>query len=238
MMVDIALCNEFEKYLLIKGLLQACQVFHQNGYCHGDISIRNVLLMEDKKPGYLALTDYGHAKEIGAPESQARGCYEYESPEISAWMYQFNYTDKKNYAYYHEQPNPSFAKQIFHNQPHLIESHSMHTVYPAEDCWAMGVVLFKILYNNASPTLADLPKIQANPLLNGLLSIKRSERIDISTALQRCDDKMLQLKALATPSQMFTLLYNEHQKKAGESSESPSNAQNKGANRLPTTFFN
>ena len=160
----------------------------------------NVLTMADTKSQYLVLTDYGHAKEIGSPESRERTTYEYESPEISALMSQYSRKDYEIYRYYHEDEHDSFARQIFKNTPEQIENHHMDTVDPADDCWALGIVLFKILHQNVSPTLADLPKIKANPLLNGLLSIKRSERIDIATALQFCENKISALAPLATPS--------------------------------------
>ena len=212
--------DKLGKYEMIHGLLQACQVFHDNGYCHRDLSSSNVILMNHKNEAYLAAADFGNARKTGSPENSRRTTYDYESPEISAWISKTVPRDHEHYKYYHvRDTQDSLARAIFKKLPDNIDLTHIQKVDPADDMWALGINVFRILHDNAKPTLQDFDKINADPLLKGLLAIKRSERINIGQALKICNETIIALKALQKPKPAVTIQYDAHQATSGASTQ-------------------
>lgn len=205
--------SKVEKLTLIKDLLTACHIIHQNGDRHGDISSKNVLVMPSENGYYLVLSDYGTVRKIGDIEHNALTSYYYESPQISQWASTLKRTDKEIFQYYHVDEDDSLARSIWFRDPDQIETDNLSTIHPGDDLWSIGIILFKLLHKNNLPEYNDLEKIKSDPLLNGLLAIKRSDRLTSEQALQLCDSEIKRNRGtkqeVPTSAPAYTPNYNQ-----------------------------
>ena len=171
-----------QKYIMIKDLLDAVKRFHDNGYVHQDIKPGNILFVRNEENKYrLKITDYGLSRKQYAPTEQALASAGYHSPEIAL----IHSNAKSEYYKYFSSNDAKNSLGAWHArtmQP--IRGSALQTPNNANDMWALGIVIYKILYGRAPLCSQRNSNIQNNPLLKGLLTANRKERINIDAAIE------------------------------------------------------
>lgn len=167
-----------QKNQLIEDLQQAVALFHQNNIAHQDIKPGNILVIEPTPGHYrLKLTDFGQSTSHRDLKESASATYGYQSPEIACYhaSHQSSYYDYFNnylaknalgYQIYSKNSAEMNRNRVQYKDPHI-----------SNDLWAQGIVSYEILYGK-KPSISDLPKIQAHPLLSRLLNTDRYQRFE------------------------------------------------------------
>lgn len=176
----VALSDE-KKNSMILDLLNGVKLFHDQNYVHQDLKPGNILIYGNNQTGYrLKLTDYGLTQRHGDQSTQALATLLYHSPEI-AKIYSHPISSHYNY-YNHSLCNNTLAKHYANRYSRI--SDQLRAPNKANDIWALGIIVYEILYGE-KPTFPEAhSKINTNPLLMGLLAPDRQYRIDIDRALE------------------------------------------------------
>lgn len=186
-----------EKYKMIRGLLEGGVLFNTK-YVHQDLKPDNILVFNDKEKGYkLALTDFGLSEPLGSV-SYALTTSGYQSPEMAACA---DYYDPQN-AYTTTDAYRSafgFRKGCFMRvkggsltRDKLAANPDLARPHPKNDSWAMGIILFEMLYDRQpgvganggfTPLQIDSQEINKDAVLRALLAPEREERATLKEAL-------------------------------------------------------
>jgi len=178
-----------QKHIMIKDLLSAVKRFHDNGYVHQDIKPGNILFIKNKQNEYrLKITDYGLSRKQYDPCEQALASAGYHSPEIAL----IHANTKSEYYNYFSSKDAKNSLGAWHaNVMQPIRGLAAATPNKANDMWALGIVIYKILYGRAPLCSQRNSNIQNNPLLKGLLTANRKERINIDAAIEIHDQNII-----------------------------------------------
>lgn len=174
------LLSSQQKNQMILDLLNAVKAFHDKGYVHQDLKPANILVYGDATNGYkLKLTDYGLSTPHCDPNSTALATLFYHSPEIAKIHAK---PSDEYYLYYYEsvEARDCLASQYARQ---YINTLGLRAPHKANDIWALGIIVYEILYNKLPK---DIYELSANdhPLIKALLNPERKSRVDIDRALE------------------------------------------------------
>ncbi|HRE32611.1 MAG TPA: protein kinase, partial [Candidatus Berkiella sp.] len=169
---------------IIWDILIGVKHFHDQGFVHQDLKLRNILLSGNNLHGYRAkLTDFGLSCEQNSDEFMPLATYNYESPEI---FYFHSHPSSANYRYYTKETHfPSLASQYI-KEGYLSDCHRkiFSKADMANDMWALGVIIYQLRYG-AMPCFETCgPRIENDVLLKNLLTPYRSRRANIDFAIE------------------------------------------------------
>jgi len=171
-----------DKLVLSLSLLKAVKDIHDKGYVHQDLKPENLLVFQDELGQYyIKIIDFGLSNK--ATDTIMPACTPiYQSPEM-AWLYSNPADDEHRfYNFIH-----SLGK--YHQQQQPKPMHIPNKLHPANDMYALGIILWQLRNNRFMPPfdLNSLKKldqeIQSDPLLKGLLEPDREKRFDINQAI-------------------------------------------------------
>ncbi|MCS5707512.1 protein kinase [Candidatus Berkiella cookevillensis] len=195
-----------DKTRITQNILEGIALMHAQGKVHQDIKLPNVFIYRDERGYYAKIADFGISYDPQSPlhkPSLASGGY--ESPEI---VLANEAPDAAYHGYYHESAfiaQHSYGYKINRNNmnraPTSAEALNFREPHPANDMWALGILLFELNHGHL-PRLGysqDELKIQNDPLLRGLLAIKREDRISCVDAIK--------LSTINLPEQSAPLLF-------------------------------
>ena len=178
---------------MIAGLLRGAKLFNTK-YVHQDLKPDNILVLGDSEKGYrLALTDFGLAQPLECV-LKPRCTAGYQSPEMSACA-DFYEPDNEYYDDAYRATTGYRLSTIMRKEkvadeeggslsPSKIQADpSLWRPHPKNDSWAMGIVLFELIYGCYPETKEHWSYVQANPLLKALLEVEREKRVTIGEAL-------------------------------------------------------
>lgn len=181
-----------DKDRITQNILDALAVMHETGKIHQDLKLPNIFIYQDEEGYYAKVADFGISYNPNLPTkkpSLASGGYESpeimsanESPDASYHKYFYNdaFIQMHSYAY-------QFHMSRTNRNPDSPESLEFRNPHPANDMWAVGIVLFELQYG-AMPRFGfsiDEQRIERNPLLKGLLNPNRADRLNIQQALEQ-----------------------------------------------------
>lgn len=171
-------------------ILNAIYLLHQKGKVHQDIKPKNILLYKAERY-YAKLADFGISDNTLRPVyHNALSSIDFASPEILI----ANQSGKSlYYSFFHSNQNKhnSFTYNTYLNTLEYWANDNDPTVMhyklpnPSNDIWALGILLFSLLYNRY-PERHDQDRalIENDSLLRGLLQAERQKRISIKQALE------------------------------------------------------
>lgn len=181
---------------ITRNILEGIAFLHAQGKVHQDIKLGNVFIYQDEDGYYAKLADFGISYDPKYPTNKpALASGGYESPEI---QYGTESPGADQHKYYHTNgfiSNHSLgyaynelSKTSPEHDPDSDEAKTFRKPNPANDMWAIGILLFQLQTKNYNrwPKLgysADDKVIQASPLLKQMLEPNRNSRITAENAL-------------------------------------------------------
>jgi serine/threonine protein kinase len=187
------LLNETQKNTVIMHMLLALEHMHNNGYIHQDISLENFLYFKTDDGLIIKVNDFG-ATVHHTDDSNPVSSRPFPSPEM---IYYYSKQEQR-FKYYHDlyyKNRDSYAKCCSTQVSDWGDESAYNRPHTANDVWALGLNLYCLL-NNHDPktkplTNIDVAFIESNPLLKGMLTIKRNERFTMQQAVA-CHQQMTQ----------------------------------------------
>lgn len=212
-----------DKIRITKNILEGLALMHQQGKIHQDIKLPNIFIYQDQNGYYAKIADFGISYDSNSPlKKPSLGSSGYESPEI---ILANEAPDAMYHEYYHRSVYTALNSYGFRinranssRTPRSEEAISFREPHPANDMWAIGILLFELNYGHLPKHgySQDESKIQTNPLLRSLLKAKREERITCVEAITIAE-KTWPERELA-PALIFRPLLNNE---AASSSDHP-----------------
>lgn len=171
-------------------VLNAINVLHQKGRIHQDIKTQNILIyMGDRY--YAKLTDFGISEDTRRPVfHDALSSVNFVSPDIligtqpkQADHHSLFHSDPCNYNQFAYGAYKNTEKYKAENTDPVVINYRLPD--PSNDMWALGILLFKLLYHRY-PLYNERDRmiIQNDLLLSGLLKIERQDRMTIKQVLE------------------------------------------------------
>ena len=185
------------KNKLISDLLSGVKAMHDNGYIHQDLKPQNLLIYQDEAGIYtLKLADFGEAKQVTDTSQYAAGPDKFQSPEMAYYYTNPHDQDKANrdYGQKYYAKSHAIVGRLAADSPEGLASYPQDAIHreaykapsKSNDMWAVGSLVHYIQCGVLPETLRDIDAIKVDdPLLQGLLSANRTNRIDIDTAISR-----------------------------------------------------
>lgn len=191
----MSILSQKDKNEIILALLKSVKKIHDNHFVHQDIKLENTLVIKKNNRWLVSLCDFGDTVEEGdfvCPKASSI----YQSPEVASTY--FNTNALMHDYYFSQEGLQSLGNSIFcervskEGREYLLSFLTKQSPDPANDMWALGIVIFAIQYEKL-PTIQDLDFIQNHPLLGGLLAESREKRMNINAALQCFNDMLAQV---------------------------------------------
>jgi serine/threonine protein kinase len=161
-----------QQKLLIDDLLKGIKDFHEKNLSHLDIKPANLLIYRGLNNILrLKITDFGHSSATDRFISPNFGSPLYWPPEIVA----------HKPALHKDMEKEDMIAYALYRQNQMAPATEVQ-VKKAYDMWAVGICIFEIKYDRI-PKSADLPLIEQDPLLKGLLDPDPDKRFSAEEAL-------------------------------------------------------
>lgn len=159
-------------------MIQAIKTLHEMGVVHQNISSRTFFIFENELGGYsVKLSTFGETYDRNNPHVNSVAVAQpfYESPQIAVSAKDPKSTHHERY--YQETNFISYARKVAKKLTYQADDSK---VDPANDMWALGVVLCKLYYKER-PTKNRLK--QCSDLIAGLLHPNKQQRLTADQAL-------------------------------------------------------
>lgn len=182
-MYDDNKLNQQDIHRIMQNVLEGVVFMHRHNLIHQDIKLPNILIYKDDMGYYAKIGDFDSSYHPRWERNQyAIATREYESPEI---LIAYQPEESAHHSYYWEN-GITYTHQIVQQiRDEELSSWIINDV-PCEmsDMWAIGVLFFKLRYGQM-PSVYQQDKINNDPLIQGLLRVKRWERFSASWALKQ-----------------------------------------------------
>lgn len=185
--------TQADKERIIETLLQDIALMHSQDKVHQDIKAQNILIYQDEKGYYAVIADFNCVYDCRTPKYNGVAYTPpgYASPEIMLAhedgttpqhkpIWQDLQVREQAYGYH-------ILLQNDLRDPHSTEAKAYRKPHPANDMWAIGTVIFALLYGCLPDPRNPIHHqyITQNPLLKGLLDPDRQKRLTAPQAIQR-----------------------------------------------------
>lgn len=183
--------------IIFKDILVAVKRLHDKNVAHQDIKLDNIFVYKVNDEYRAKLSDFGNGFEIEKTNTTPRdlktlihASMAYESPERVHQL-----IDNPNWRgiypeddMIHDATSRSHGYHRVLNQWGTTICLSQEMPTKASDMWAVGIVLYLLLYRKYPENQGEIFKaINAHPLLKGLLEVNPEKRFTVEQALNMFD---------------------------------------------------